>query len=442
MGTGRLSRLRDGVWRRMQSSKIGTALLGVLIAWLLSYFGAFAPILSPLIYPHLAPKGWHNITPHGKTGLYAFAASADSPGLMFACGKLVSITLGDPSTWIPGEQLHLWRSRDGGAHWSLLHPPFGGQECDLTMPVGEPNTVYTTVDSSDDPFSTGNRADVWVSHDAGMSWRRISTQVGLPGYQPDGPYYRHGLLYGYGLVGESQTGGLSVSANDGATWTPIVSAPSALEQQGWQIDSGTFPDYQGETWWYRALNMPGEPPMLEHSTDDGRTWTTIGPLGTESFQAVWVATTPLQPGHLCAAHLSGNTTHPFLLSSMDGGHTWRAGVTPPNLVNASGETEISVHIGGNGDCYQGYHFHRPGSPNSENDYAFLRLPSFDSMLQVVPLGNDQNVLNETIIYVPAGSGMSARLIINSALSTHNWASLLSGLATETDHNLLLWTAVP
>lgn len=442
---GRLSRVRRGVWRRTKSGKVATALLCFFVAWLLSYFGAFSPVLSPLIYPRLAPGGWHNVTPHGKTVLYAFAASADSPGLMFACGVLFSITLDDPSTWIPDQQLHFWRSQDGGAHWNLIHPPFGGQQCDLTMPVGEPHTVFATVDSSDNSFSASNRAEVWVSQDTGMSWKRIATTIGSPAYQPDGPYYRHGLLYGYGLVGESQADTLSVSADDGATWTPISGAPSALEQQGWRLDpnsSGPVPDYRGDTWSYRVVSMQGQPPMLEHSTDDARTWTTAAPLGTESFQATLLATTPLHPGDICAAHSSGKTTHASMLSSTDGGATWQEGVMPPNLTNTSGETEFSLHIGANGDCYQGYHYHRPGTPKSENDYTFLRLASSDSMLKEIPLGNDQNIGMDATTYVPAGGGMPARLIINSALSTHNWATLFSGLATETDGNQLLWTAVP
>lgn len=213
----------------------------------LSYFGVFSPILSPLVYPNLAPPGWHNITPHGYIVLDDFAASAETPGLLIACGSAFNITLIDPTTWIPG-RLHFWRSRDGGAHWELLHPPFDdGKRCGVSMRIGEPGTIIATVDSSSDPASSTNVETTWLSHDAGASWRRITYTNGYG----LGVYYRHGLLYGLGGSYDSTDGSidytLAFSTDDGATWTPIPSTPSDLQQQGWHTNSDStppVPDYR------------------------------------------------------------------------------------------------------------------------------------------------------------------------------------------------------
>lgn len=115
---------------------------------------------------------------------------------------------------------------------------------------------------------------------------------------------------------------------------------------------------------------------------------------------------------------------------------------PANLANTTGETAFSLQIGANGECYQGYHYHRPQAPENENDYMFLRLLPQTADLQEIPLGSNQNAFSGDTTYVPAGNSMGARLIINSFLPTPGWASIFSGAATETDRGQLLWMAVP
>ena len=439
MSVRQSGQFHSGISRDVKSRIFRLLLLLPILATGLTYFGAFSPILSPLVYPNLAPPGWHNITPHGKIVLFDFAASAETPGLMLACGSAFNITVTDPTTWIPG-RFHFWRTRDGGANWELLHPPFGdGERCGVSIHAGEPESIIATIDSSSDPASSTNVETSWISHDSDTSWRRITyTNVNSYGL---GAHYRHGLLYGFGSPNDSNDYNLAFSTDDGATWTPIPSAPSKLQQQGWQIED-LEPDYGGDFWWYRILRSRGQPPMLEHSVDDGRTWMLVGAIGTEPIQPLLFATTPLLPGHLCAAHISGETDHLIIFSSADGGQTWQTGAMPANLANTSGETGFSLQIGANGDCYQGYHYHRPQAPKNENDYVYLRLTSQSSVLQEIPLGNNQNIASTDTMYVPAGNGMGARLIVNSELPPSGWSTAFSDLATETDQGQLLWAAVP
>ena len=182
--------------------------------------------------------------------------------------------------------------------------------------------------------------------------------------------------------------------------------------------------------------------MLEHSTDDGRTWTLVGAIGTEPMQSVLLATTPLQPNDVCAAHLSEETNHLGIFASADSGKAWQTGAMPSSLANTTGETDFALNIGAQGDCYQGYLYHHAQTSSDENDYAFLRLAPMSSTLQVIPLGNDQNTLDYRTTYVPAGNGMSARLVANPGLPFPGMAAAVSDLATETDRGQLLWTAVP
>lgn len=443
MSVRQSEQIHSGTSRDVKSRIFRLLLLLPILATGLSYFGVFSPILSPLVYPKLAPPGWHNITPHGKIVLFDFAASAETPSLMLACGSAFNITVTDPTTWIPG-RFHFWRTRDGGAHWELLHPPFGdGERCGVSIHAGEHESIIAIMDSSSDPTSSTNVTTTWLSHDEGTTWRRITyTNVNSYGLGAD---YRHGLLYSYGSPDDSTNNTLAVSANDGVTWTPIPSMPSKLQQQGWQIDydsSPPEPDYGEDQGWYRVLSLRGQPPMLEHSADDGRTWALVGAIGTEPMQSVLLASTPLLPGHLCAAHLSGKTNHVSIFSSADGGQTWQTGAIPANLVNTTGETGFSLQIGANGDCYQGYHYHRPQAPENENDYVYLRLAPQSSTLQEIPLGNNQNIASTDTMYVPAGNGMGARLIVNSELPPSSGAAVFSDLATETDQGQLLWAAVP
>jgi hypothetical protein len=181
--------------------------------------------------------------------------------------------------------------------------------------------------------------------------------------------------------------------------------------------------------------------MLEHSTDDGYTWMVVGAIGSEPIQSVLLATTPSQPNDVCAANLSPEVNHLSIFASADGGKTWQTGAMPTSLANTAGETALTLIIGAEGDCYQGYHFHPPHTSEDENDYAFLHLAPGGSVLQVIPLGKGQNIIDDNTTYVPAGNGMQARLIVSSALPFPGMAAAVSGLATETNEGQLVWIAV-
>jgi hypothetical protein len=114
----------------------------------------------------------------------------------------------------------------------------------------------------------------------------------------------------------------------------------------------------------------------------------------------------------------------------------------------SGDTSGWPKMDARGNCYQGYHYGRGGSPGSGSTgshYDFFRLPPQDDTLQRLPVtqGDEEgNVFSNNITYMPAGNGMPGRLVIQAGVSYHSWAALFSGLAGETSREQIVRFAVP
>src|SRR4029450_6902187 len=98
------------------------------------------------------------------------------------------------------------------------------------------------------------------------------------------------------------------------------------------------------------LRTDGQAWVLEHSDDDGQHWIAIGRIGADLSRGVALAVYPAQPGSVCAAHY-GETSSIELLSSVDGGMTWRAGTMPSGYDDTSGETSYNPQMDAHGTCY-------------------------------------------------------------------------------------------
>jgi len=101
-----------------------------------------------------------------------------------------------------------------------------------------------------------------------------------------------------------------------------------------------------------------------------------------------------------------------------------------------------------GTCYQGYHFRHGGSPSSgetELQYVFFRLTPDEDTLQTLQVTDGAwggNVSSGDLAYVPAGNGMSGRLLIDANIDYRLLAAVFSDPAGETSDGQLLWTPVP
>jgi hypothetical protein len=242
---------------------------------------------------------------------------------------------------------------------------------------------------------------------------------------------------------DTSEGAFAVSLDDGTTWTVQVPSHDQLVKDGWHVDS-LVPDYRSQDWWYRELSRAGSIPMLEHSQDNANTWSVVGPIGTSAMDGLTLATTPLSPSRLCAGLVSENTSKIVLLASGDAGRSWRTGPMPNSLRSAQGETTFNIAIGDTGECYEGFHYGLGQEPHEGNShFGFLYLASNSARLSYIPLTDDGNDSDLSFAYVPAGHGMSARLVTGLDGAYPGWAPLFSGLAAETTGDgQIVWHAVP
>jgi len=445
--------------RRRKRPRWLTVVSGLATILLVSQLGLFSPLFSFWVYPRLAEPGWHNITPRGRNVLYDFTTSVDDPSLMFACGASYSIFWHDPAPWRIG-QLHFWRSTDSGAQWSFIAgPPLNGADrCAFDMPVGGHGAVFATLTNS----SRTNSGVTWVSRDAGTTWQQIADQSSADA-TPNNFYtlqilaYRNGLLYGYHPDdGGPSADSLATSADDGAHWTSLPTIPSQLQNENWSsaADSSPVADYRSNHAWYRVLILGGPvsrtAPMLEHTTNDGRTWSAVGAIGSTPMVSVLMATTPLAPGRLCVAHESGDATQTSLLfASADGGVTWEAShmpasihIVPDSIYGQFSETASSVQIDAHGDCYLGFHYDQARSATNDSQFDVLYLTPQQSTLQIIPLGSDDNAIGTATFVVPGSDGLPARVILSPQALLFTLAVALANVADETNSSEIEWTAIP
>lgn len=415
-------------------------------------------------YNTVAPAGWHNATVHGSISGIEYAISADDSGVILACGDDIEFSFNPfPSAAVP----HCWRTRDGGAHWDVISAPFPFHVAGLEIvaPHAGDDTFFAFQNYLG-PAQVPPPQPFWVTHDAGTTWQPVATIPGdasslfavLATYSS--AIYRDGVLYALQPpknLDDVVPGTFSWSHDDGHTWTVAETAPSALERAGWKVYSFAA-DYGAAHAWYRTLAKGGGAPVLEHSSDDGRTWTTVGMIGDlrgaddGSYTFVSLATTPARPAALCA----GNDGI-WLGASMDGGHTWRGGAWNTAPANIQGYSQSPIQIGSDGTCYHTFnyqvitgefHSHPWDAPYHD---AILQLAPNQPLPSTVAFSDDFRLSLHDLpgvpnwAYVPAGHGMPGRLVVhadNYSLTPINLIrSMLMGVSESRD-DFLLWTAVP
>lgn len=444
-------RWRDRVERFRSSTGALVAAKVLLVTWGVLFLAGLIvphlPFARPIVYAGVAPSGWHNASLLGQHINLDYAFSSTVPGLILAHDNPV-----------PPERRHYWRTRDGGVHWQTLATgPCGNEEtCPIIAPLGGGSTFFAAVRY----FSLKRPGDVWVTHDAGASWRQVTT---FRQDSNDFDYFgalhsaiiRDGHLYmmyapddNYIDPGHTM---LSVSDDDGASWRATAATHSALERAGWPVVSMAA-DYQAPHAWYRALiravDDAGATPMLEHSTDDGRTWTAVGPFGsTQANFGVSLATNPAWPQRLCAYADTGQVS---VLSSTSGGHTFQA-ARPAGSVRADVDryAEGPVRMGNHGDCYLALaEFHRDSTNNvSETSHLWRAAPGATTLEPLPGLDEyrfEPRSGSYDVAYMPGGPGLPARIVASTSRFRHPWKGWASLLRTQDDEEdaLLLWTPVP
>lgn len=444
-GLGRLWR-RPGVRRVLRRMPFG-------LGFLLLMFVVF-PWVG---YHTIAPAGWHNASVHGLTSGMQYTVSADTPGLLLACGER-SETVFRPS--LIDVIRRCWRSRDGGETWDSIAAPFQDRDFYLVAPR-RGGAIFFAVeyDLRSDAFRQPHPEWVWETENGGTTWRHVGaiqgdlSSIDAARESLTGAILCDSVLYTlllspvdpYDAVPRT----FAFSADGGGTWTAAERAPSALERRGWQVYSFAA-DYTAPHSWLRTLTRDGAGATLERSTDDGRSWIAVGPVGDAASQGltlVRLATNPARPGMLCAADYLELGL--WLAASGDGGHTWRGGAPRDDFSRAGGHPPADVRIGDDGSCYVALEYQVYSTdgqaPASVRDWwaALLRLgpsdPAATTLWQTNSYGFSVGAFDEDdLTYVSAASGRPARLVVHANMWNESLPGYIAGMGGESSDDLLVW----
>jgi hypothetical protein len=331
------------VSRRPRGLLPAAAILGVI--------GLLAAVLHGLLAQNgiAPPAGWQTRTPPTVEQFASYAVSPDVPGLIVAC-------IGDQTPHVSAGQMgpaHIWRSRDAGRHWQKLEVSGFYAGCGIALPAGGRGTVVVLNHLDTEEY-------VAVSHDAGDTWKTVASEGSVQWDREvvrstfnslSTGIYRDDRLYALTptqTTADRQPGAylakvLAYTPDDGATWIPIETTPDPLGAQGF-LALTIAADYRAPAAWFRVLARGPYPAQssaasaavfpaayLQHSTDDGRTWTTLGPIGPGGptgaaryyyeLGSVGIATTPSHPSRICASFVASQLTRTGAAARTDGALT-------------------------------------------------------------------------------------------------------------------------
>jgi photosystem II stability/assembly factor-like uncharacterized protein len=174
----------------------------------------------------------------------------------------------------PNEMRGVYRSKDGGAHWErILYVNDKVGAVDLAMDPTNPRILYASMwNFRRTPYSLesgGPGSGIWKSTDGGDHWSELTRNPGLPkgtigingvAVSPSNPDNLYAIV-------EAAEGGLFRSRDGGKTWTKTSEDPE-LRQRAWYY-SHVYADPRDEEGVY-APNVE-----FLHSKDGGKTFTQI-----------------------------------------------------------------------------------------------------------------------------------------------------------------------
>ncbi|MFL6236741.1 MAG: glycosyl hydrolase [Thermoanaerobaculia bacterium] len=172
------------------------------------------------------------------------------------------------------EMRGVYRTKDGGGHWErVLYVSDRVGAVDLAMDPTNPRVLYASLwNFRRSPYSLesgGPGSGIWKSTDGGDHWTELTRNPGLPkgtigingvAVSPSNPDNLYAIV-------EAAEGGLFRSRDGGKTWTKTSSDPE-IRQRAWYY-SHVYADPKDEEGLY-APNV-----LFLHSKDGGKTLTSI-----------------------------------------------------------------------------------------------------------------------------------------------------------------------
>ncbi len=247
-------------------------------------------------------RTWTNVGLTGTRQISAVRVHPADPNVVYVAAQ------GD--RWKASAERGIYRSKDGGATWTLVLKGVNGFSgaSDLSMDATNPRILYATFwDHQRTPWqvrSGGDGSGIWKSVDGGDTWTRLTG--GLPALMgkigvsvsPADPERVYAIV-------EAERGGLYRSDDAGRTWTR-TSEDRLIQSRSWYYMKVTADPKNADIVW--VINAP-----LTKSIDGGRTFR-VAPATHGDNHLLWI--NPSDSRYMINANDGGAAI------TLDGGTSW------------------------------------------------------------------------------------------------------------------------
>ncbi len=238
----------------------------------------------------------------------------------------------------PNPQRGVYRTVDGGRTWErVLYKDDDTGASDVCFDPSNPNILFAGMwQARRYPWgmtSGGPGSGLYVSRDAGTTWKQITGGNGLPG----GPLGKIGVAVApsdgrrvYALI-EAEEGGLFRSDDGGESWK-LVNGGRGTRQRAWYYSTLTVDPWNPDIIWFPQV------PMLR-SIDGGITIKKVKGFQHGDHHDLWID--PQNPKRMIDSNDGG------VEISLDGGETWFAPPLPiSQFYHVAADNRVPYHVSG------------------------------------------------------------------------------------------------
>ena len=208
----------------------------------------------------------------------------------------------------------VYRTTDGGKNWEQTLALVTTAERLYCIEALNADTAFVVGGGTG---GSGNKASIYRTTNGGADWEIVYSATNPAAFWNAIQFWdnKNGIAYGDPLTTNRRF--LIVTTNDGGTtWTPISNPPLANVNEFGLFNCFYFSDKLNG--WFGTSGQPGNAGRVFRTTDGGNTWNAF-PAGNTSNVNDVTFISPL-------SGISLADTSPFLTRSVDGGQTW----TPVN----------------------------------------------------------------------------------------------------------------